>query len=107
MNYLSFCLSMYRCSLWSLSCKNVHIIECALNKIIIFRRAWNLPSFSHTRIVHCVSNISVRFKFCNVSIPCYQVLNHPYHLSLDVSSVTLPSVGIPLLVTIFSTVIDI
>ena len=32
---------------------------------------------------------------------------HPYHLSLDVSSVTLPSVGIPLLVTIFSTVIDI
>ena len=45
--------------------------------------------------------------FLNVSIPCYQVLNHPYHLSLDVSSVTLPSVGIPLLVTIFSTVIDI
>ena len=56
-NYLSFCLSMYRCSLWSLSCKNVRIIECALNKIIIFRRVWNLTSLSHTRIVHCVSNI--------------------------------------------------
>ena len=51
----SFCLSMYGCSLWSLSCKNLRIIECALN--IIFRRVWNLPSLSHTRIVHCVSNI--------------------------------------------------
>ena len=46
---------MYGCSLGSLSCKNLHIIECALNKI--FRRVWNLPSLSHTRIVHCVSNI--------------------------------------------------
>ena len=56
-NYLvkSFCLSMYGCSLWSLSCKNLRIIECALNKL--FWRVWNLPSLSHTRIVHCVSNI--------------------------------------------------
>ena len=45
--------------------------------------------------------------FLNISIPCYQVLCHPHHLSLDVSSVTLPTVGIPLLFTIFSTVIDI
>ena len=56
-NYLvkSLRLSMYGCSLWYLSCKNLHYIECALNKI--FRRVWNLPSHSHTRIVHCVSNI--------------------------------------------------
>ena len=45
--------------------------------------------------------------FLNVSFPCYQVLYHPYHLSLDVSSVALLSVDIPLLVIIFSTVIDI
>ena len=44
---------MYGCSLWSLSCKHLRIIECALN---IFRRG-NLPSLSHTRIVHCVSDI--------------------------------------------------
>ena len=49
------CLSMYDCTLWYLSCKNLRIIECALNKI--FRRIWNLPPHSHTRIVHCVSNI--------------------------------------------------
>ena len=46
---------MYGCSLWSLSCRNLRIIECALNKM--FRGMWNLPSLSHTRIVHCVSNI--------------------------------------------------
>ena len=50
-----FCLSMYGCSLWSLTCKNSRIIECALNKI--FRRVWNLPSLFHTRIVYCVNNI--------------------------------------------------
>ena len=50
-----FCLSMYGCTLWSLSCKNLCIIERALNKI--FRRIWNLPPLSHTRIVHCVSNV--------------------------------------------------
>ena len=50
-----FCLSMYGSTLWYLSCKNLHIIECALNKI--FRRIWNLPPHSHIRIVHCVSNI--------------------------------------------------
>ena len=50
-----FCLSMYGGTLWYLSCKNLRIIECALNKT--FRRIRNLPPHSHTRIVHCVSNI--------------------------------------------------
>ena len=53
--FKQFCLSMYGSTLWYLSCKNLHIIESALNKT--FNRIWNLPPHSHTRIVHCVSNI--------------------------------------------------
>ena len=97
---------MYGCSLWSLSCKNLCIIECALNKI--FRRVWNYLLFLILELFIVLVTFSpFQIAFLNVSIPCYQVLYHPHHLSLNVSLVTLPSVGIPLLVTIFSMDIDI
>ena len=46
-----FCLSMYGSTLWYLSCKNLRIIECALNKS--FRRIWNLPPHSHKNCTLC------------------------------------------------------
>ena len=86
-NYLvkQFCLSVYGSTLWYLSCKNLRIIECALNKI--FRRIWNLPPHSHTRIVHCDSN--------SVSNLCFLVLYNLSHLLLSMSSKKHLSVHIP------------
>ena len=51
----SYCLALYGCQLWSLSSKNISLLEVALNKIL--RKVWKLPSHSHTSIVHCVSRI--------------------------------------------------
>ena len=99
---LSFCLSLYGCSLRSMSCENLRIIECAFNRI--FRKVWNLPSRSHTRIVHCVTMFNQsQITFFSISPPCYHVLCHPCHLSSDVSSVTLLIVDIPLLTCIYKT----
>ena len=50
----SYCLSLYGCTLWSLSSSSTKIIEVALNKIIL-RKVWNLPHHSHIAIVHCVA----------------------------------------------------
>ena len=57
--YQSFCLSLYGCSLWNLSCKSFSIIEVAFNNII--RKIWALPRDSHTRIVHCIANLQSIF----------------------------------------------
>ena len=51
----AYCLVLYGCQLWSLSSKNISLIEVALNKIL--RKVWKLPSHSHTSIVHFVSLI--------------------------------------------------
>ena len=51
----SFCLSLYGCSLWSLSSSSIRVIEVALNKLL--RKLWNLPRNSHSSIVHCVAEI--------------------------------------------------
>ena len=51
----SFCLSLYGCSLWSLSSSSIRVIEVALNKLL--RKLWNLPRNSHSAIVHCVAQI--------------------------------------------------
>ena len=52
----SFCLSLYGSVLWNLSCRNLRLIEVALNKIL--RRIWNVPSRTHTGILHCLAGIS-------------------------------------------------
>ena len=57
----SYCLSLYGCSLWSLSSTSLKLIEVAVNKLL--RKIWNLTYNSHTGIVHCVA----RFDFvCNL-----------------------------------------
>ena len=57
----AYCLSLYDCTLWSLSCKSLHVIQVAINNV--FRKIWNLPFKSHTAIVHCVARI---FPICNL-----------------------------------------
>ena len=57
----AYCLSLYDCTLWSLSCKSLHVIQVAINNA--FRKVWNLPFKSHTAIVHCVARI---FPICNL-----------------------------------------
>ena len=56
------------CTLWSLSCKLLRVIEVAINKI--FRKVWNLPFKSHAAIVHCVSHI----------FPISNLINNSYTL---------------------------
>ena len=51
----SYCLSLYSCSLWSLSTPSLRSIEVALNRIL--RRICNLPQRSHTSIVHCTAKV--------------------------------------------------
>ena len=47
----TYCLSLYGCSLWSLSSPSIRIIQVALNKLL--RKLWN----SHSGIVHCIAQI--------------------------------------------------
>ena len=51
----SFCLSLYGCSLWSLSSPDLDIIQVAVNHLL--RRIWKLPRNSHTAICHCLSRV--------------------------------------------------
>ena len=51
----TYCLSLYGCSLWSLSSPSIRIIQVALNKLL--RKLWNLPCDSHSGIVHCIAQI--------------------------------------------------
>ena len=59
----AYCLSLYDCTLWSLSCKSLHVIQVAINNV--FRKVWNLPFKSHTAIVHCVAQARI-FPICNL-----------------------------------------
>ena len=52
--FKSYGLSLYGCSLWSLSSSFLRIIEAILNKLL--RKLWNLPRQSHSAIVHCVAH---------------------------------------------------
>ena len=57
----SYCLSLYGCSLWSLSSTSIKLIEVVVNKIL--RKLWKLPYNLHTGITHRVA----RFYFiCNL-----------------------------------------
>ena len=51
----TYCLSLYGCSLWSLSSPSIKIIQVAINKLL--RKLWNLPCHSHSGIVHCIAQI--------------------------------------------------
>ena len=53
--FQSYCLSLYGCSLWSLSCPGIQSIEIAFNKIL--RRIWHLPYNCHTGIVHSIARL--------------------------------------------------
>jgi hypothetical protein len=57
--FQSYCLSLHGSALWSLSCSGLSAIEIAFNKCL--RRIWNLPSCSHTRIVHLVAKLHSLF----------------------------------------------
>ena len=45
-----YCLSLYGCSLWNLSCRSLCSIEVSFNNIL--RRIWKLPRNCHTGILH-------------------------------------------------------
>ena len=45
-----YCLSLYGCSLWNLSCHSLCSIELSLNNIL--RCIWNLSRNCHTGILH-------------------------------------------------------
>ena len=36
----AYCLPLHDCTLWSLSCKSLHVIRVAINNV--FRKVWNL-----------------------------------------------------------------
>ena len=57
----SYCLSLYGCTLWSLSTSSMKLIEVALNKLL--RKVWNLLCKCHTGIVHCVAQVHT---ICNI-----------------------------------------
>ena len=53
--FKSYCLSLYGCSLWSLSSSSLKLIEVALNKLL--RKLFYFPRNSHSAIVHCVAHV--------------------------------------------------
>ena len=53
--FKSYCLSLYGCSLWSLSSLSLKLIEVALNKLL--RKLFYFPRNSHSAIVHCVAHV--------------------------------------------------
>ena len=46
----SYCLSLYRASIWSLGAKQIRQLEIGFNKIL--RKIWYLPRNSHSGIAH-------------------------------------------------------
>ena len=57
--FRSFCLSLYGCSLWTISSNALGVLEVAYKKLL--RRIWKLPYNSHTGIVHRVAGLSSIF----------------------------------------------
>ena len=53
--FKSYCLSLYGCSLWSLSSSSLKLIEVSLNKLL--RKLFYFPRNSHSAIVHCVAHV--------------------------------------------------
>ena len=73
---ICYCLSLYGCTLWSLSTSSVKIIEVSLNEIL--RKVWNLPRNSHTGILHCVAQVhTISNLLCKRFLSLY---SHAFHL---------------------------
>ena len=53
--FKSYCLSLYGCSLWSLSSSSLKLIEVALNKLL--RKLFHFPRNSHSAIVYCIAHV--------------------------------------------------
>ena len=51
----TYCLSLYGCTLWSLSSVSLKLLQTSINKV--FRRVWCLPRCSHTSIVLSIANM--------------------------------------------------
>ena len=51
----SYCLSLYGCALWNLSCPAIHSLEVSFNNI--HRRIWRLPRNCHTRILYLTARL--------------------------------------------------
>ena len=54
--FKAYCLSLYGCTLWSLSSRALSHLQVAINKVL--RRIWHLPPYSYTSIVLCTAGIS-------------------------------------------------
>ena len=52
----AYCLSLYGCALWNLSCTSLNTIEVAFNNIL--RRIWYLPHNCHTGILHLTVSLA-------------------------------------------------
>ncbi len=50
-----YCLSLFGCALWNLSCPALSTIEVSFNNIL--RRIWQLPRNSHTGILHLTARL--------------------------------------------------
>ena len=53
----AYCLSLYGCALWNLSCTSPNTIEVAFNNIL--RRIWFLPHNCRTGILHHTAHLPV------------------------------------------------
>ena len=53
--FKSYCVSLYGCSLWSLSSSSLKLIEVALNKLL--RKLFHFPRNSHSAIVYCIAHV--------------------------------------------------
>ena len=75
----SYCLSLYGCTIWSLSSSSIKSLQIAINKIL--RKIWNLPRYSHTSIVLCTARINyiydiIFYRFSKFMSRCLD-MDHP------------------------------
>ena len=68
-----YCLSLYGCSLWNLSCHSLCSIEVSFNNIL--RCIWNLPRNCHTGILHLTVYSPAFSAWFNPGLP----LSSPVH----------------------------
>ena len=68
-----YCLSLYGCSLWNLSCHSLCSIEVSFNNI--YRRIWNLPHNCYTGILHLTALLPSISTWSNPGPP----LSFPVH----------------------------
>ena len=55
----AYCLSLYMCALWNLSCSSIYSIEVSFNNIL--KKVWRLPRNCHIRILHPTARLPSLF----------------------------------------------